>query len=363
MSAKTLSIAATVEFPGFTLEVDRTLELNGVTALFGPSGAGKSTLLNLIAGFHRPKTGRIAFEEEVWCDTENRLWSPPHKRPVGFLFQDARLFPHMTVHKNLFYAERRCDARRHAYRFEDIVEATGLSPLLERMPDALSGGERQRAALARTLLSRPDLLLFDEPLSALDRGAKAELLPFLETLPVKFGVPAIYVTHDIDEVSRVSDHVVFLDSGRIAGAGPTADMLSALGLDAGRNPFEATSLLVGRVEAHETETGLTRLKIGEDEIWLPMNKSLAVGGRASLRLSARDVAIALSRPQATSIQNMLTAQVTGTRQAAGSAFCDVELDVSGQALTARVTKKAAGSLALVKGLPVWALIKAASFQR
>lgn len=363
MSADVLKISASVAHQGFTLDVDEAIPLEGVTAVFGPSGAGKTTLLNLIAGFTRPSIGAVKFRDEVWVDTSARAWVPAHKRCIGVLFQDARLFPHYSVAGNLAYADRRSSGGQHGYSCDDIIEATGIGPLLDRAPATLSGGERQRVALARTLLTRPDILLFDEPLAALDRNRKTELLPFLDELPRRFGIPCLYVSHDVDEVSRIADRVMMLEQGRVSAFGPTERVLGSFGLAAGRNPYEAGSVLHGTVRQHDTALGLTEIAIGDNSIWLPLHDSIESDAEIKLKLSARDVAIAVSMPSGLSIQNVLSGTITSIAAPDGSAFCNVEVEVGTQALKSRITRKAAEALALTVGQPVYALIKSASFQR
>lgn len=358
-----LSIEASMAFPGFALDIAETIPLSGVTAVFGPSGCGKTTLLRLIAGFARADRGRIAFKRETWCDSAARVFTPAHRRDVGYLFQDSRLFPHLTVHGNLQFAEKRCGKDDRRYSFDHIVDATGVRTLLDRRTGALSGGERQRVALARTLLTRPQLLLFDEPLSALDRDRKAELLPFLESATKGFGIPSIYVSHDVDEVSRIADRVLVLREGKAAAFGPTEDTLNAFGVSAGRNPFEAASLLSGVVAQHDETQHLTEIAVNGDRMWLPLNNRLEPGAAVSVKIPARDVAISLARPEGVSIQNALAGVISEISEAPTSAFCEVRIDIGGQPLAARITRRAASALKLEKGARVYALIKSAGFQR
>ena len=363
MSATMLELAVTLRRAGFRLDVDEQLTTSGVTAIFGPSGSGKSTLLRLIAGFERPVTGRITYSGSVWCDRVTRHWTPAHQRNVGYMFQDARLFPHMSVRGNLDFADRRSRARQASYSFDRIVAATGTASLLDRRPGTLSGGERQRVALARTLLARPHLLLFDEPLAALDRNRKAELLPFLETLPTQFGIPAFYVSHDVDEVSRIADRVLILRDGSVEAYGPASEVLTQFGLEAGRNPYEVGSVITCTVDAQEHDHRLTRLKLGENEVWLPLNPSLAPGDTVRVKIPARDVSLALKRPEGLSIQNILAGRITQIRDTEQAQFASVSVDVSGQDLQVRITQKARADLGLSTGQPIFALVKSASFQR
>lgn len=361
MSDNLLCIQARRRFDDFTLSVDQAISARGVTAIFGPSGCGKTTFLNLIAGFDRPDSGRITFRGQSWVDTEQKRFVPAHERGAGFLFQDSRLFAHLDVRQNLAFADKR-SRNKGRYTVEDITTAADLEPLLDRRPYQLSGGERQRAALARTLLSRPNLLLFDEPLSALDRGRKAELLPFLKALPQRFDIPVLYVSHDVDEVSAIADSVCIMENGRLTDIGPAAKILPAYGLTAGRNPYENASTLIGRIADRAIDHDMMAISIGAEQFWMPAIASAAAGSEVTITIPARDVAIAQSRPNNMSIQNILPVTITAITRT-GSGFCDLKLDVDGQNLSARITERARSALALSLGDHVFALIKSAGFQR
>ncbi len=361
MSGSELTITAEIALDDFTLDVSERVPMDGVTAVFGPSGSGKTSLLNLIAGFLRPDRGHIAFGETVWVRTASNVWTPPHRRPVGTVFQDAQLFPHLSVSGNLDYADKRAVAESPGHPQTKIVDAMALGPLLDRSVQTLSGGERQRVAIARTLLTRPQLLLLDEPLSALDSARKSELLPFLETLKSQFDIPTLYVSHDVDEVSRIADRVLMLNAGRVAGFGPADDVLSRFGLQAGRNPYEHTSTLSGSVDEQSPGADLLAVRVGEGTIWLASDLALRPGTDIQLKISARDVSIATKRPEQISIQNMLEAEITDIRDAKRSAFQTVELNVYGQRLDAVITRKAVSDLTLSPGGKVYALIKSATF--
>jgi molybdate transport system ATP-binding protein len=232
-----LDLATRISFRDFELDVSHRFALDGITALFGPSGCGKSTLLRIIAGLEEKAGGRIAFGGEVWLDTASRIFVPPHLRGVGYVFQDARLFPHLSVEGNLRYAARRSAGIDHRIAFDDVVAALDLGPLLSRRTGALSGGERQRVAMGRTLLARPRLLLMDEPLAALDIQRKAEILPYIERLPERFGVAVIYVTHAIDEVVRLARRMVVLGAGRKIADGSVAEVLERLDIQPATGRF------------------------------------------------------------------------------------------------------------------------------
>lgn len=359
MSGSSLSINISHAFDGFALEFDQTIPLDGVTALFGPSGSGKTSVLNAIAGFLRPGSGDIRFGSTSWFSDADKAWTPPHRRSVGTVFQDAQLFPHLTVRENLDYADQRADTEKPGHSYAQIVSAMELEQLLERSPQSLSGGETQRVAIARTLLTRPDLLLLDEPLSALDNARKGELLPFLETLKSEFALPTIYVSHDVDEVSRIAERVIMMETGKVVATGQTDEVLSRYGLEAGRNPYEATSTLTGLVD--RTQDDLLAVQIGAATVWLAADVHLESGTQVRLSIAARDVSIALERPKEISIQNMIAATIRSVHSTKRPAFQTVMLDIEGQTLQSRVTRKAVNDLALEPGRAVFALIKSATF--
>lgn len=361
MSGSELILSATLRLDSFALDLDERIPLDGVTAVFGPSGSGKTSLLNVVAGFLRPHAGQVAFAEQTWFRATPGIWTPPHQRGVGVVFQDAQLFPHLTVQGNLNYAQKRAPADAPGHAYDDILSAMELNALLNRDVHALSGGERQRVAISRTLLSRPRLLLLDEPLSALDNARKGELLPFLETLKSDFALPTLYVSHDVDEVSRIADRVMVMEDGRVIATGRTDDVLSRFGLEAGRNPYEEASLLTGKVAKPHDQDGLIAVQIGAAEIWLAADLHTAPGTEVRLKIPARDVSIALARPTEISIQNMIPAKVRATEPTKRQAFQSVLLDIEGQTLRATVTRKAVQDLQLASGRSVFALIKSATF--
>jgi molybdate transport system ATP-binding protein len=293
------------------------------------------------------------------------------------MFQNGRLFEHLTVGGNLAFADKRSRGGAAKYSFDDVVAGFDLGPLMDRRPASLSGGERQRAALARTLLARPELLLLDEPLAALDRARKREILPFLEDLPKRFGLPCLYVSHDIEEVSRLADNILVLSKGRVEAYGAAADIIGRLDLEPLTGRFEAGSLLTGVVINQDSRLALTRVKLGEAVITMPINKRLSVGDIIRLRIRARDVAIATAKPENTSIRNMLSGVINAVNEDLEGPFASVVIDlgepsigeqsisgqaISGQALRARITRAAIEDLGLKKGQSVYALVKSVSFE-
>ena len=359
MSISSIDIAVRRAFAGFTLDIAQTIPLGGCTAVFGPSGAGKSTLLRLIAGFLRPDAGHIRFGDSVWCDSAAGAFVPAYNRPIGTVFQDGRLFPHLTVEKNLLYADRRSDSDDSQFSFANIVDAFDLKPLLLRRPDTLSGGERQRAALARTILTRPQMLLLDEPLSALDRGRKAEILPYLENLAGRFGAPAIYVSHNVDEILRVADQTVLLKAGRVEAMGDTAAVLNAYGADA--NDFDSGAVVTGEVVGHDTHYRLTRVRIGDGIVSLPINEAKPIGEAVNIRMDARNVAVATRPPDNISIRNVLSAEVVSIERTDHSPFVEIALRVGEAQLKSQITLAACEDLSLAPGQSAYALVKTASF--
>lgn len=362
MSPDALELRCTVSLPGFRLEVDEMLDVSGFTAVFGPSGSGKSTLLRAIAGFARPAAGRIARGGDVWFDGAAGVHVPPHRRPVGFVFQDDRLFTHLDVAGNLAFAEKRRRAADGPDR-DAVVEALGLASLLDRAVTGLSGGERRRVALGRTLLTAPRLLLLDEPLTGLDRDRKADVLEYLKAVPRNFGVPALYVSHDVDEVATLADDLLVLESGRVRMHGPAAELLERLDLEPLAGRFEGGVLVEGRVTGHDHRLHLTRVDVGGDDFVLPLVDRVALGDALRLRIRARDVALALERPHGISIRNVLPGTVIAVGDDPEPGFADVRVRLAGAGLRARVTRAAVEELALAPDVPVFALVKSVSFER
>lgn len=358
-----LSVAAKRAWPGFSLDVELEETLDGIVGLFGPSGSGKSTLLRIIAGLEQQSTGEVGFGDERWQSTADNIFMPPHQRPVGYVFQHARLFPHLTVAGNLDYAHRRGSRSGDVDARSEIIAAMNLAPLLSRAVGALSGGEMQRVSLARTLMSGPRLLLLDEPLAALDVRAKNDILPYLENLPKRFNIPAIFVSHAVDEMARLADKVIALDEGRIAAVGSAAEILSGEALRTMSLPFEPVTVLEVTVAGHMPELHLTRVMYGDQVLTVPEMSHAAEGDSARLSVRAGDVVLATARPEGLSVQNILQGTVSGVSGIAGTAFSLVSVDLGGALLTARVTHQAVSDLSLQAGTSVYALIKTAIFDR
>jgi len=347
----TLSVSLSHLFGDFALDV--AFEAGpGVTALFGRSGAGKTTIVNAVAGLLRPDRAQITLDGTVFNDASTCL--APHRRKVGYVFQDARLFAHMTVAQNLDYA-RRFGARPRSR--DHIIALLGIGDLLTRRPATLSGGERQRVALGRALLAEPRLLLMDEPLAALDGPRKSEILPYLDRLKSEAGMPILYVSHAVDEVARLADHMVLLSGGRVARAGPLFDVMS----DPAAVPLlgvrEAGAVLRARVEAH-AEDGLSRLRVAAGTLNL-LGVQAPVGADIRLRVLAQDVLLSLEVPGGLSAQNILPVTITAIRAGDGPGAA-IALDAGGDALLARVTARAVTSMGLTVGQSLHAILKATS---
>lgn len=356
---------ARLSFGDFTLDARVDTSLSGTTALFGPSGGGKSTLLRIIAGLENRAEGTVRFDGATWADSTAGTFTPAPKRPVGYVFQDGRLFTHLTVAQNLHYADRRSRHGRNTNAIDPatVIDRLSLTPLLDRRPDTLSGGERQRVALGRTLLTRPALLLLDEPLSALDRGRKADILPYLRDLPGSFGIPTLYVSHAVEEIAQLAETVIVLADGQVRGIGPVADMLERVDLQPVTGRFEAGALLEARVVAQDAEWRLTRLDLEGQALAMPMLSALTLGESVRLRVRARDVTLATQRPGGISTRNILAGTVDSIAAEPDTAFAEVTVALGNQRLRARITREAVAQLGLSPGSAVHALVKSASFDR
>jgi molybdate transport system ATP-binding protein len=345
----------------FALDVTFSAPTPGVTALFGRSGCGKSTLISLIAGLLHPDGGRIVVDDDVLYDGERHMSVDARHRRMGVVFQDARLFPHLSARGNLQYGARRL-SRGVAITavFDDVVNLLGLEKLIDRRPHELSGGEKQRVALGRALLAQPRLLLLDEPLAALDLARREEVLPYLERLRDAFAIPIIYVSHQFDEVLRLATRVVLLDAGRVAADGDIATVSRDPQLRAIVGPDSVGAVLSGQVERVDT-TGLAVLRVGDAELTVEMDDAV-VGQRIQIQLLARDVIVACELPRALSVRNVVSARVVSVTPDVGRTVL-VELDIGRTStLLARITARASQELALIADKRVWALIKSVSLR-
>jgi molybdate transport system ATP-binding protein len=360
-----LAIALTVRRPGFTLEIDETLELAGITAVMGASGSGKSTLLRALAGLDTPQRARITLDGALLADSAAGVNLPPHRRGIGYVFQDARLFAHRSVTGNLRYALARARPGAGAPDFDAVVVALDLAPLLGRRVGGLSGGERQRVAIARALLANPRLLLLDEPLAALDLKRKAELLPYIRQLPERFGIPLIYVSHAVEEVAQLANEVLILSAGQVVARGEVHAVLQQPEAESVSGHFDAGVVLDGRVAGQVPEYALTEIAVAGQRMSVPSVEAV-VGSPVRLRVRARDVAIALQRVEGVSIRNQLAASVLRITLDSTTSNAEVLLDLGpdqGDAhLRARITREAVATLGLAVGQRVWGLVKSVSFE-
>lgn len=347
------------QFPDLTLDL-RFDAPKGVTALFGASGAGKTTVVNAVAGLLRPDRGKITVDDWQLMDTTNGHVLPPHKRRIGYVFQEGRLFPHLSVQQNLRYGRWFAGLRGTSTQEDRLVEMLGLGDLLHRRPGALSGGEKQRVAIGRALLSQPRLLLMDEPLAALDAPRKAEILPYLERLRDETQVPILYVSHAISEIARLATTVAVLERGQLRRVGPTEEVLSDPSLGHAIGLRDTGALLTGRVIAHHAD-GLSELAVGQNRLFLPHVDS-ALGEQLRVRVSAKDVMLSLTRPEGISALNILHSTVTEIRPGRGpGAF--VQLSVGDEQMLARLTKRSVDALSLQTGMQVYAVVKTVSVAR
>jgi molybdate transport system ATP-binding protein len=338
----------------FRVEARFTTE-GRLTALFGRSGAGKTTLVNLIGGLIRPDRGRIAVDGRVLVDTEAGAFLPPHRRRIGYVFQEGRLFPHLTVRQNLLYGHWFTARAERWGRLEPIVDLLGIAHLLAQRPRTLSGGEKQRVAIGRALLASPRLLLMDEPLASLDGERKAEILPYIERLRDELRVPIVYVSHSIEEVTRLATTLVLMSEGQVAAVGPTAAVMARLDLFPLTGRYQAGAVLDTQVTRHDAATGLTTLAARAGPIHVP-HLDLPPGAPVRLRIRARDVMLATHRPEGFSALNILPGRVVELGPAPGPVV-DVALDCGGDRLIARITRRSVAALDIRPGRELFAVIK------
>lgn len=337
----------------FRLDIAFEAPARGITALFGRSGSGKTSVLRAVAGLQRAEQGMVRINDEIWQN--GRAFIPTHKRPLGYVFQEASLFPHLSVRRNLEYGWRRTADSARRIQFGDVVELLGIGALLSRATMRLSGGERQRVAIARALLTSPKLLLMDEPLSALDHEAKQAILPYLESLHDEFEIPSLYVSHDPNEVARLADHMVLLDNGRVVAQGEAANLLTRVDLPpAGYD--DAASLLEGVVSSHDTTYHLTWISMDCGRVAV-MREDLPVGQHARVQIRARDVSLALSAHSDTSILNTLPAKVIDTHDINPTQVLVRLALLDGQTLLSRITRRSAMALGIQEGLHLFAQVK------
>jgi molybdate transport system ATP-binding protein len=350
-----ISLTCRIDRGAFNLDVDLALPGRGVTALFGHSGSGKTTLLRVLAGLERVAGACVALGDEVWQDDARKVFVPTHERGIGYVFQEASLFPHLSVRANLEFGRKRLKPAERRFDLLAVAELLGIERLLDARPATLSGGERQRAAIARTLLASPRLLLMDEPLAALDMRRKLEILPYLERLHDELALPVVYVSHAADEVARLADHLVVLEEGHVLASGPLAATLARLDLAANFQD-DAGVMIETTLQAHDVD-GLSHLAFAGG-VLLVGQRNAAVGTRVRCRIHARDVSLALERPRGSSITNILPARVDAVGPSGTPGQVLVRLLVGDTALLARITERSRRELAIAPGCAVWAQVKA-----
>ena len=354
----TLAFRLLHQFP--TVQMDMAFEVPspGITVLFGPSGSGKSTIIAAASGLLRPDECRIVLDGKVLVDTSTGAWLPPERRRIGLVFQDAKLFPHMSVATNLRFGMRR--TAPGPVQFDEIVDLLGIGPLLARRPNTLSGGERQRVAIGRALLAQPHLLLMDEPLASLDSGRKAEIMPFLTRLKTSLKLPILYVTHSLEEVVQLADSMVLIDAGRVVGSGTVSEIAARTDLPLAKRD-DAGAILLCKVAEHDASRELTRLEGDGASFWVPL-QDVPLQTQRRIRIPAREVILASQAPTGISLHNIVPGTVRRIAGENARRSVIVEIALPGGALLSRVTSDAIVRLGLAEGSPVLALIKSTSIE-
>ena len=354
-----LRLSVVKRWEGFELRAQLDAPTPGVLALFGRSGCGKTTLINIISGLLQPDEGRVELDGVVLTDTGSRIRIPAERRRVGYVFQDARLFPHLSVLANLRYGERRAPTEARSIGLDEVLALLGLEPLLRRRPYQLSGGERQRVALGRALLAQPRLLLLDEPLSALDAARREDVLPYLEALRDRLSIPMVYVSHQLDEVLRLATDIALMEAGKIVAAGKMSDISLQPEFRAIVGPEVVGAVIDGVVTEVDAEQGMADVRLGRSTLHVSI-ASVRVGARIRIQLLARDIILATEAPRGLSVRNALQGVIAELSDDVGRAVL-VRVDIgAGAAILARVTRNAREALGLRVGTPVWVLVKAVS---
>lgn len=359
MSTSAIELRYALDYGGFSLDADIVLPMRGVSGVFGVSGSGKTTLLRCIAGLEAGTSGKLVVDGEVWQDEHGGVSRPTHQREIGYVFQEPRLFSNLDVRRNLAYGVKRRRTGAPAIGFDQIVGLLGLEDLLERRPDALSGGEAQRVAIARALLRAPRFVLMDEPLAALDRQRKDEVLPFFDRLHAELAIPIVYVSHSIDEICRLCDHLVVMQEGRVVANGELQSVLSQLDLPmlAGE---EAGSVIQTTVIDYDADDKLTRLGFSGGE-FLVAGRAGRAGQPLRLRIKANDISLCRERPRQTTILNIVPAEVDELRECDDSMTL-VRLKVGSDRLVARITRRSCREMRLEAGDRLLAQIKSAAIR-
>ena len=345
----------------FQMDLNVQLPGQGISAIFGVSGSGKTSLLRVVAGLEANQEGRIQVGQQIWQDTQQKICLPTWQRPLGYVFQESSLLPHLDVQQNLNFGLKRAMKSSGSTHFnaaqslQASIELLGIEALLQRMPDQLSGGERQRVAIARAIAMQPQLLLMDEPLASLDAARRQEIFPWLARLRDELKMPMLYVTHSAEELTRLADHLVVLDKGKVKAQGPVSAVLTqvvtpvVVGEDAG-------ALMTGHIGAVDVQWHLSRVDFEGGCVWM-RDAGLPVGKAIRIRILARDVSLATSEPQNTSIQNQVQGRIQSITPDVHPSQVMVVLKCGAEEVLARVTKRAVEELGLQVGMPVWAQVK------
>jgi molybdate transport system ATP-binding protein len=345
----------------FALDVKLAAPDGGVLALFGRSGAGKTSIVRAIAGLARPHEGSIEIGGRTLFDAAKNIDIAAEERAVGYVFQDSRLFPHLSVEGNLRYGLKRARGRAQPIAFDAVVALLGIGDLLARRPWHLSGGERQRVAIGRALLAQPRILLLDEPLASLDHARKAELLPYLENLHAQTRVPIVYVSHALDEVVRLADTLAIVDRGRIAAFGQVGEVASRLDLRPLAGRFEAGAVIEAKIERHDAAYALTYLGFAGGELAVPLLHA-PVGSGVRVQIRARDVLLASKKPEGLSARNVLAGRVVDLIPEEG-AYAELAVAIGQTRLIARITRASLDDLDLALGSSVFAIVKSVAVDR
>lgn len=354
-----LRLSVVKRWAGFKLRAQLATPTPGVVALFGRSGCGKTTLVNVISGLLQPDEGRVELDGVVLTDTREHVRVPVERRRIGYVFQDARLFPHLGVLANLRYGERRAPKEARTIGLDEVLSLLGLEPLLERRTHQLSGGERQRVALGRALLSQPRLLLLDEPLAALDTARREEVLPYLETLRDRLAIPMVLVSHQLDEVLRLATHVTLMEAGEIVASGTLSEISLRPELRAIVGPEAVGAVLDGTVASVDSRRAMADVQLGRGVLHISL-RDVRPGARVRIQLLARDIILATEPSRGLSVRNALQGVIEELTDDTGHAVL-VTVDIgAGSAVLARVTQDAIEALRLRPGMPVWVLVKAVS---
>jgi molybdate transport system ATP-binding protein len=362
-----LQLTARLERPGFVLDVDLRLPARGVSVLFGPSGSGKTSCLRVLAGLEPHAKGVVRVDGEVWQDSAQRVMRPVHQRALGYVFQEASLFEHLSVRDNLMFGFNRTPPAQRRHAWDHGLVLLGIAHLLDRSPQDLSGGERQRVAMARALATSPRVLLMDEPLAAIDAARKNEILPWLEQLHERLDIPVVYVTHSSDELARLADHVVLLSGGRALCSGPVMELMTRLDLPLARGDA-AAALIEANVVGHSPEDCLSELAFDGGRLLLPQAGSTALpkGTPVRVRIQARDVSLSLQAPERSSVLNVLRATVVDVvEELPGQVLVGLQLGDGARPvrLLSRISQLSARRLGIAPGQAVFAQIKGVAMVR